>query len=85
MWKDRNDVVFSNQGASPQKVCNLVWSNLINYGRAAWSNTMKKREAAKGIKKKKLTDGFRSVWCRNDILAEWRNDRPIWHTSNPFE
>lgn len=53
-------------------VCAQIWINLLDYGRIAWSKTMKKSKSLRGIKKKKLLEDFRHTWCRNGVLGGWK-------------
>lgn len=83
LWRERNEIIFSEQTANSHRVCNQVWTNLIDYGRIAWANTLKKCQATRGNKKQKIIREFRNIWCRGEILATWADNQPSWHVVMP--
>lgn len=81
LWKERNEVTFMKQRPNSQKICHLVWLNLIDYGRTAWNKVMEKLKPTCGLsqkKKRSILERFKKIWCRRNVIAKWMDNQPIW-------
>ena len=77
IWLQRNDLVFSGIQWHLAKVKQRIWQCMIDYGRVAWSVTVKKMEKDSQLKHILLQD-FKALWCKHEVFATLVDSKPRW-------
>lgn len=54
LWIERNDLVFNGEWWHVQKIHNLIWKSLFEYGRVDWERCVVKIKKFPNVEHKKL-------------------------------
>lgn len=67
LWLERNDATFNNTRWHSEKMQNLIWLGLVDYGRITWSKALAKCKSHP-MKSKSNRDKFKIQWCSGGSL-----------------
>jgi hypothetical protein len=82
LWLERLDASYNNIHWNQEKLQNLVWMGLVDYGRLAWRKVLDKCKTHPS-KSKATKDKFKIQWCSGGVFAEWLEERPRWRLVGP--
>jgi hypothetical protein len=74
--------LYNNIQWHPDKLRNLIWLGLFDYGRMEWKKVLAKCKSHP-MKAKATKDKFKMQWCSGGIFAEWMEECPRWKLVGP--
>ena len=82
LWIERNDKVFNNVLWTPEKMLQVVWLGITDYGRMEWSSVKLKAKTNPDDTEKNFAV-FKERRGREEVFAVFIDDKPRWQPKGP--